>query len=157
MPEICCHHNCLEELRADHEEISKELGFLEEAMKESPVNKKQVEHFLRFTETFAEPHHRKEEEVLFPELERKGIPKEDGPIGMMLMEHEIKREYVKNLEKAAGDNNGDEMKRNSLAIVSLMRDHIFKENNILYPMAEEVLSEEDLSELSHKCQKYGSV
>lgn len=153
--ETCCHHNCLEELRADHEEISKELGLLEEAVKDSTIDKKQVEHFLHFTENFAEPHHKKEEEVLFPELERKGIPKEDGPIGMMLAEHEMKREYVKNLEKAAGDNSDDEMRKNGLAIVSLLRDHIFKENNILYPMAEEVLSEKDMSELSHKCQEIG--
>src|SRR3989338_10898264 len=157
MQEICCHHNCLEELRADHEEISKELGFLEEAMKESPVNKKQVEHFLRFTETFAEPHHRKEEEVLFPELEKKGVPNEGGPIGMMLMEHATKREYVKNLKKALDENNEDEMKKNALAIVSLLGEHIFKENNILYPMAEDVLSEDDMSRLSHKCREIEKI
>ena len=153
MSEECCHHNCIEELKADHQEILKELGLLEQALKESAVDKKQVESFLRFTETFAEPHHHKEEDVLFPELEKKGIPNEGGPIGMMLMEHTTKREYVKNLKKALDENNEDEMKKNALAIVSLLGEHIYKEDNILYPMAEDVLSEDDMSKLSHRCEE----
>ncbi|OGZ37563.1 MAG: hypothetical protein A3A94_03300 [Candidatus Portnoybacteria bacterium RIFCSPLOWO2_01_FULL_43_11] len=157
MSEECCHHNCIEELKADHEKILEELGLLEKAVKESAVDKKQVENFLRFTGTFAEPHHHKEEEVLFPELEKKGVPNEGGPIGMMLMEHATKREYVKNLKKALDENNEDEMKKNALAIVSLLGEHIFKENNILYPMAEDVLSEDDMSRLSHKCREIEKI
>jgi hemerythrin-like domain-containing protein len=59
MSEECRHHNCIEELRADHQKILKELSLLEGALKGSAVDKKQVENFLRFTEDFAEPHHHK--------------------------------------------------------------------------------------------------
>jgi hemerythrin-like domain-containing protein len=76
---------------------------------------------------------------------------------MMLMEHKTKREYVKNLKKALDENNEEEMKKNGLAIVSLLGEHIFKEDNILYPMAEDVLSEDDMSGLSHKCKEMGET
>ncbi len=157
MSKVCeHHHNCIEELRADHEEILRHLDLLNEAVNGIKINKKKVKEFLHFTETFAEPHHRKEEDVLFPELEKRGIPKDDGPIGVMLFEHETKREYVKNLQMAVKKGDKNQIKENSLAIIALLRDHINKENNILYPMAEQVLSKEDLVSFSHKCRQLKS-
>ena len=147
MIEICHHHNCLEELRADHEKILAEL----ERLEADPQG--YAKEFLEFTENFAEPHHRKEEEVLFPELEKKGIAKEGGPIGVMLLEHEIKRDHVRKLQRAIDENNESQIRENGLAIIALLRDHINKENNILYPMAENVLNKEDLANLSDKCQQ----
>lgn len=153
MTENCGHHhNCLEQLRADHEEILLQLENLERAVAGQNFDKKQIGDFLHFTETFAEPHHEKEEKVLFPELEQKGIPNEGGPIGVMLSEHAAKRGYVKNLKIALENNDIGQMKENSLAIVGLLRDHINKENNILYPMAEQVLTEEDLCKISDQCE-----
>ena len=140
MAEQCCHHhNCIEELRADHETILAELAKLEA----DPAG--YAKEFLKFTAEFAEPHHHKEEEVLFPKLEEKGIPKDGGPIGVMLMEHEMKRGYVKEL--AGGDISA------AGRIISLLRDHIAKENDILYPMAEQVLSEEELAGMASKCEE----
>ena len=135
----CGHHNCIEELRADHEKILAELDKLEA----NPAG--YAKEFLHFTENFAEPHHHKEEEVLFPALEKKGIPNEGGPIGVMLMEHEIKRGHVRDLAAGKIEAAGN--------IISLLRDHINKENNILYPMAEQVLTAEELAALAYKCEK----
>lgn len=135
----CCQHNCIEELRADHEKILAELDQLEK----DPAG--YAKEFLKFTAEFAEPHHHKEEKVLFPALEEKGIPKDGGPIGAMLAEHEMKRGYVKDL--AAGDTAA------AGKIVALLRDHIGKENNILYPMAEQILSAEELAGMAHKCSE----
>ena len=143
----CCHHNCIEELRSDHDKILAEL----EKLEKDPESF--AKEFLEFTESFAEPHHHKEEEVLFPAMEEKGIPKEDGPIGVMLMEHELKREHVKELRKAVEGDEKDKIKEHALAIVSLLRDHINKENNILYPMAEQVLTQEELAAMAHKCEE----
>lgn len=140
MPECCHHdHNCLEQLRSDHEEILAALDKLE------ADPKGYAKEFLEFTESFAEPHHHKEEQVLFPALEEKGIPNEGGPIGVMLAEHEMKRGFVKEL--AAGKIEA------AMKIVNLMRNHINKENNILYPMAEQVLGPEELSGMAHKCEE----
>lgn len=135
----CCEHNCIEELKSDHEKILAELDKLEA----DPVG--YAKEFLKFTEEFAEPHYRKEEEVLFPAMEKKGIPKDDGPIGVMLAEHEMKRECLKELADGKIEAAGK--------IVSLMRDHINKENNILYPMAEQVLTKEELEEMGHRCEE----
>lgn len=145
-------HNCIEELYANHKEILKNLDVLAEAVRDN-VNKETVQNFLNFTRDFAEPHHHKEEEVLFPKLEEKGIPNHGGPIGMMLLEHETKRGYVKNLLEALNNNDEAKMKENALAIVNLMRDHIYKEDNILYPCAEDVLSEEEMNEMGAKCSQ----
>ena len=141
MENHCCehNHNCIEELRADHEKILAELDKLEA----NPQG--YAKEFLAFTASFAEPHHHKEEEVLFPALEQKGIPNEGGPIGMMLMEHEMKRGYVKDL--VAGNIEA------AMKIVSLLRDHIAKENDILYPMAEQVFSAEELAGMGDKCEE----
>lgn len=137
----CSHHNCIEELRADHEKILAELNKLEA----DPAG--YAKEFLEFTASFAEPHHHKEEQVLFPALEKKGIPNEGGPIGVMLMEHDQKRGYVKEL--ASGNIEA------AMKIVSLLREHISKENDILYPMAEQVLTKEELSGMAHKCEELG--
>jgi hemerythrin-like domain-containing protein len=135
----CCHHNCIEELRADHEKILAELDKLEK----DPSG--YAKEFLKFTAEFAEPHHHKEEEVLFPALERKGIPNEGGPIGVMLSEHEMKRGYVKELAAGNAEAAGK--------IIALLRDHINKENNILYPMAEQVLTPDELAGMGHLCEE----
>lgn len=145
-------HECIKTLREEHEKILAELDELESAVSGDVINKERVEKFLHFTENFAEPHHMKEENVLFPALEARGMPRDGGPTGVMLQEHQEKRNYVKGLRAALQNNDSKEVKRNGLGIVNLMRDHIGKENNILYPMAEQMLSEEDLAELGHKCE-----
>lgn len=158
-------HNCIAELQNDHERILASLDELENGVKESvkgetmnPVRKMQwqllsngVNSFLEFTKNFSEPHHHKEEKILFPKLEEKGIPNEGGPIGMMLFEHNLKRNYIRELEEALAQKDGPRIKEKSLAIVSLMRDHIWKENNILYPCAQDILTEEEMEAISTEC------
>lgn len=147
MEDCCCHHNCIEELRSDHEKILAEL----EKLEKDPEGF--AKEFLEFTENFAEPHHQKEEQVLYPAMEKRGVPREGGPIGVMLMEHEEKRKHVRELKKAVEANDKDKIKEHALAIVSILRDHINKENNILYPMAEQVLTPEELASMAHKCEE----
>jgi hemerythrin-like domain-containing protein len=42
-------------------------------------------------------HHGKEEEYLFPKMEEKGVAREQGPLGVLLSEHEAGRQRVKAL------------------------------------------------------------
>lgn len=154
----CCdkNHNCIEELYKDHIKILESMDMLENAIKDYFIDAKKVKEFLEFTENFSEPHHKKEELVLFPKLKEKGIPEENGPIGMMLFEHSIKRSYVDNLKDALLDNDKEAIKSNGNAIINLMRDHIYKEDNILYPCAKDVLSEEEMSEMADRCSQITS-
>jgi len=153
MSNHCHHHNCIEELKSDHQNILAHLADLEATINQPVINHDKVEEFLHFTETFAEPHHQKEEQVLFPALEKKGIPNEGGPIGMMLMEHAAKRDYLAKMREALPENDEIKLKKNTQAMISLLRDHIYKEDNILYPCAQDVLTEEELASLASQCEK----
>jgi len=94
-------------------------------------------------------HHAKEEDVLFKLMGRRGIPSEGGPIGQMLTEHSYARQYTSRLETAAkhyeqGNQAAKEdIIENARAYAQLLSSHIFKENNILYPMAGQVFSDQD--------------
>ena len=149
----CCEHNYIEELKTDHKKILEKVDELEDAVNVSLIDKNKVKEFLHFTEIFAEPHHQKEEKVLFPALEKKGMPKEGGPIGVMLFDHETKRGHIRELQKALDENKENEIKEQSLAIISLLREHINKEEGILYPCAEDILTEDELKNLGPQCQK----
>ncbi|MEK7117469.1 MAG: hemerythrin domain-containing protein [Patescibacteria group bacterium] len=153
MSQHCHHHNCIGELKSDHQTILKHLNDLEKAINQPTINHAEVEEFLHFTETFAEPHHQKEEQVLFPALERKGIPNEGGPIGMMIMEHMAKRDYLIKMREALKENNEDKLKENTRDMISLLRDHIYKEDNILYPCAQDALTKDELINLASQCEK----
>ena len=84
---------------------------------------------------------------------KKGIPNEGGPIGMMLAEHAAKRDYLVKMRESLRENNDDKLKENSQAMISLLRDHIYKEDNILYPCAQDALTKEELSSLASQCEK----
>lgn len=153
MPQHCHHHNCIEELKSDHQNILTHLADLEMVVNQPVIDQTKIEEFLRFTETFAEPHHQKEEQVLFPALEKKGIPNEGGPIGMMLLEHAAKRDYLAKMKESLQENNETKLKENTQAMIFLLKDHIYKEDNILYPCAQDALTEEELANLASLCEK----
>lgn len=90
-------------------------------------------------------HHKKEEEVLFKALADFGVPVQNGPIGAMLSDHEEGRRYILRMRSAAerlqaGDTSAEreliEAVRN---YVGLLRAHIYKEDRILFPLADQVI------------------
>ena len=101
-----------------------------------------------FIRTYADRfHHAKEEDVLFAALVKNGMPRENSPVAAMLMEHDQGRTYVQGMETAARETlaglPGREqvIAENALAYAALLRDHISKEDTILYPLAERVIPE----------------
>jgi hemerythrin-like domain-containing protein len=90
-------------------------------------------------------HHQKEEGVLFTSMEEQGIPVQGCPLGVMLAEHELGRQYTTALRSAAQSMEAGDLDANRRAIrssrsyIALLRQHIDKEDNILFPMAEEVI------------------
>lgn len=93
-------------------------------------------------------HHAKEEDVLFVELVNNGMPAKQSPIEAMHLEHEQGREFVRCLAEAAYkflDGEPDQSSiivENARGYAALLRSHIEKEDQILYPLAERVLPEE---------------
>ena len=98
-------------------------------------------------------HHAKEEESLFPALEAAGMPREGGPIAVMLHEHVLSRSYVRKIAdhlEAAAEGDGaarSAVLRFTLAYADLLTQHIQKENGILFNMADQFLSPEEHARL----------
>lgn len=92
-------------------------------------------------------HHAKEEDVLFEALVKNGMPRENSPVAAMLMEHDQGRAYVKAMETAAlaalaGESDQDAViAENARGYAAMLREHIAKEDDVLYPLAERVLPE----------------
>ncbi len=85
----------------------------------------------------SEDHQRKEEEIFFPELEKRGIA---GLTETMKAEHFGFREHRRELSELLQDPKGyfnfrSEIDRITKYLSYHMKEHIFKENNILYPAA----------------------
>ena len=93
-------------------------------------------------------HHAKEEDVLFEALVANGMPREHSPVAAMLMEHDQGRAFVKGLEEAVREAQAGRtgsyqaIADNALGYADLLKDHIAKEDGVLYPLAERVLPEE---------------
>lgn len=93
-------------------------------------------------------HHAKEEDVLFFELVKNGMPEKQSPIEAMQMEHDQGRAFVRALEAAAEKALAGEpgqiplIAESAKGYAELLRSHIDKENNILYPLAERILPKE---------------
>jgi len=166
------HHHfetATEALKNDHRVIEKVLAVVEGLTRDprgAPLEK--WDKAVDFIRNFADKcHHLKEEQLLFPALERHGIPREGGPIGMMLSEHEEGRAYVRRMAEAllfAEEAPGaarTTLVENAKAYLRLLRDHIRKEDEILFVMADEALSPEEQKELlrefeEHEAREIGS-
>jgi hemerythrin-like domain-containing protein len=140
-----------EELMKEHNAILTMLQILEAVCQKLEagldVSVADMENMLTFFKEFADGcHHRKEESLLFPQMEQAGIPRERGPIGVMLAEHDLGRKYIREMNdglksyKTAGDREG--LRRfitSARAYANLLTLHIDKENNVLFPMADQCL------------------
>ena len=124
------------------------------------VNREDIKKVMEFLHNFADKcHHGKEEDILFPAMVSHGIPKESGPIAAMLNEHQLGREYIKSLSSAFEKfKGGNKLAINSIisssnSYVELLRNHIKKENNILFIMADNVLNETEQSKIFDAFEK----
>jgi len=137
-------------LIAEHRLIERVLDTLQEGAQQLAARQPVPAGFFLdaadFIRNFADRcHHQKEEGVLFKTMVEHGFPQDQGPIAVMLFEHEQGRGFTSALaEAAARFERGDESAReevvmNALAYVSLLRQHIQKENNILFRMADNVI------------------
>jgi hemerythrin-like domain-containing protein len=149
-----------EDLKQEHEGILLMLNIMEQISAMNEPNIVHLAQIIDFIKTFADKcHHGKEEDLLFPKLIEKGIRKENGPIGVMLYEHEQGRKHIKDLSVSFENyKNGDKsaisgIKENLNKYIDLLRNHISKENNVLFKMADEVLSEKEQDSLFEEFEK----
>lgn len=94
---------------------------------------------IAWLRTFADRnHHAKEEKALFPAMVKAGLPSQGGPIAVMLAEHDQGRDLIQAM--AAGE--AAQRSANARHYVRLLRQHIDKENGILFPLADSVLDDQ---------------
>ena len=135
-------------LTEEHQGIKRVLALIEKAHEKVDSGQELPRNFLPeifdFIKGFADTcHHGKEEGILFPLLEKRGIAKENGPIEMMLLDHKLGRNFVQGAISAfqGGDTKG--ALENLRKYVSLLKEHIDNEDNILYPKGNKLLTDED--------------
>lgn len=132
-------------LSDEHKNILKFIDILDEKCDNAEEGKVDGEFFkkaIEFIRNYADKfHHAKEENILFKELCKDEVEMHCNPIDQMLYEHEQGRGFVKGMEEALKKNDKEKIIENTRGYIQLLRDHIFKEDNILYPMADQALSE----------------
>ena len=132
--------------KLEHQEVLKKLDALENIfsrLDERGAVAAELGELAAFFKTDFWLHFIKEEEALFPEME-KFIPRESGPIAVMLAEHEDLRSTNDNLQQYTADylsgSDKDETKRAiqgfGSRFIGTLREHIDKEDNILFQMAD---------------------
>jgi hemerythrin-like domain-containing protein len=116
-----------------------------------------IENVVDVIRNFADGlHHAKEEKIFFPALGEKGFSSQQGPVAVMLNEHVQGRKFVKgiaeNLESYKKGNKGNVsgIYLNMKGYADLLNNHILKENNILFRMADNALSDADQAALLEK-------
>jgi len=137
-------------LMRDHETTEKVFEAGERAFSNGAPDPAMVRELLRYFVEYVDGcHNKKEENHLFPLIEERGMPREGGPLAVMLQEHETSKgllERLKPLASSYSDGDAgvlDELRTVYLEYINLLKQHFWKENDILYPMAERVLSAED--------------
>jgi hemerythrin-like domain-containing protein len=156
-------------LSDEHRVIERVLTAVEKLTHKPPRNSldKWKEAIVFFRHFADECHHYKEENVLFPALAEHGIPHEGGPVGTMLTEHEEGRDHVRSMLIAVEQIEAgtaaaqDLLLSHARAYVTLLREHIQKEDDILFRMADEVIPEDEQRKMlkrfeAHEAEEMGA-
>jgi hemerythrin-like domain-containing protein len=139
-------------LMAEHRVIEQVLNVLEviarRAEQREGFDTAAAEKAIDFFRTFADLcHHGKEEDLLFPRLEAHGLPRDGGPTGVMMHEHELGRDLLRQMAAAVEHKSPAGFAEPARDYVRLLRDHIWKEDQRLFQMAGQVLTAADDDEL----------
>jgi hemerythrin-like domain-containing protein len=148
-------HGTTSILVREHELILKVLdaleGYASLVERADPMHPQDGRAFVEFFREFTDAcHHGKEEDILFAAMVDAGFPSESGPLGVMRGEHGRGRRLVRQLRDLADrvvewtDEDRESFAGAAHTFAALLREHIRKEDEVLYPMAETHLTSEQL-------------
>ena len=135
-------------LMNDHGLIEKSIVLFEKELKKEKPDIPALKSLLDILYNFGEKcHNMREEKIYFPLLLERGLPPQ-GPVAVMLQEHEYERQYLKKLDNMLisiinGHEITEEFRNTFAEYADLTKSHIWKENDILYPMGRRVLRPAD--------------
>lgn len=146
--------NATEALEQEHRTIEKVLAVMARLQEQLDLNHdidaEVLRDLLQFMRIFCDQFHQaREESFLFPLLEERGIPATGCPISILKSEHEKALHLVNELSESTAAYLADRragkpsLKEALHNLVSFFPGHIWKEDYLLFPMAEKVLSPSD--------------
>lgn len=146
-------------LSKEHEGILKVVDALESEIRELENKKIDIKFYKKvidFIKNYADKfHHAKEEDILFKEFNK--CAEEEcvhcNPVEQMLFEHDVGRKNIKMMETGLDEKNKNKLIEGARHYIELIREHIFKEDNILYPMADEVINQDVQKAMLEKFKK----
>ena len=159
--------NPIEKLMAEHQIILRGIDLLESGASRLEKGENIAPDYFRkaidFIRNYADKyHHAKEEDILFVRLGQVGFSPQMGPVAVMLYEHDQGRGFVSGMENAinryeAGDASAaKDIVRNANEYAALLRQHIHKEDMVLYPMAQNALGEAGINQMQPEFDKVES-
>jgi len=139
-----------ENLENDHVHILKLIEVMGQIVNIENPDTTHLEEIVFIIRNFADGlHHAKEENLLFPLMADKGFSMQQGPIAVMLMDHEQGRGFVRgmaeNIQRYKDGQSGalNLIRENMNGYCELLISHISKENNVLFRMADNVFTREN--------------
>lgn len=159
------HMRPTEILSGEHRVIEVVLGVLDrmaqDAFERGVIDVPAARETVGFIREFADRrHHGKEEARLFPAMESAGLPPHHGPTAVMRHEHEVGRAEVRRMDAALRDfedakgGAADAFAFAARTFVDFLREHIAKEDEILFPMADRILGDDAQTALLAEFQRF---
>jgi len=151
--------NIIEVLEQEHQQVQRVVEVMSSLARDIETGQEfepaLLGDIVQFMRIFGEQcHHVKEEKALFSLLEKKGVPANGCPIGVLTGEHRRSHALLNQLEMAAASYRHDDVNTHPAVLDSLRsltelyRHHIWKEEYLLFPMAKKVLEATDYETLS---------
>lgn len=149
----------IDDLRHEHDAILSALDILdsvEVAARQGTAATGDLAAFISFLKEFVDKcHHGKEEGMLFPALAKAGASERAASVRTLLSEHEQGRSLIKAMEAASSPAlQPEQFSAAAKAYSHHLRAHIEKENEVLFPTAEQVLGEGELASLHAAFEKH---
>lgn len=148
-----------QDLLNEHEAILHVFTILDKMLTSLDANEERdlnfADELVHFLTIFADKcHHGKEEGFLFKELEALGVPNQGGPIGVMLQEHVMGRQLIASMREALQGADLEAFKLHAVEYRDLLRQHIQKENAVIFRLADQLISDERQMELFEKFEEH---
>lgn len=146
--------NVTQVLSDEHQNILNVINIVLEECERLTYGKELNRSFFRevigFIKNYADGfHHIKEEDILFKSMLNNLENMHCNPIPVMLNEHDAGRQYVKGMEAALSKGDVKNLVENAQGYCYLLQNHIYKEDNVLYPMAEQALNEQQKQQVDN--------
>jgi hemerythrin-like domain-containing protein len=109
---------------------------------------------LDFLRWFADAHHQaKEETILFPAI-KASAASEERPVRHMMFEHDQERQSIEDLERNARSDKRSDFAAAANQLSSVLRNHIYKEDTLLFPDADSLLTNQQDDAVFEQLQRY---